>query len=135
MAFSSERSDAALSDINITPLVDVMLVLLVIFMVTMPLAARQIQLDMPQSTTLETPNDQIPPIHLTVDVDGHLRWDGSTISASELGNRFALEAARERPAILEIDANPEAAYELVMGVLASARNAGLQRIGFVGAEL
>lgn len=132
MAFSSERSGGTLSDINVTPLVDVMLVLLIIFMVTTPLAARQISLDLPQVGPTD-PATPPPPIRLRVAIDGQLSWNGVPVNAADLDNRLALEAARAEQATLEIDASPEAAYEPVADVLASARNAGLVKIGFVGA--
>ena len=132
MAFSSDRSGGTLSDINVTPLVDVMLVLLIIFMVTTPLVARQISLDLPQAGPTD-PATPPPPIRLRVATDGQLFWNGVPVNASDLDNRLALEAARAEQATLEIDASPEAAYEPVADVLASARNAGLVKIGFVGA--
>ena len=134
MAFSSAVSGGTLSDINVTPLVDVMLVLLIIFMVTAPLAARQIPIDLPQVGPDRIVMAPPSPIRLRVAADGQLFWNESALPTSMLANRLAVEAAREVQPTLEVDASPEAAYEAVADVLASARFAGIVRIGFANLQ-
>ncbi|MDX2299604.1 MAG: biopolymer transporter ExbD [Xanthomonadaceae bacterium] len=132
MAFSSNSSGGAMSDINVTPLVDVMLVLLIIFMVTMPAASYQIQIDLPQpSKNLDQPKDPPKPIRLRIDAGGQLFWDGSPLPTAALAPQLAMEAARDVQPTLELETSPEARYEALADVLATAKNAGMEKIGFV----
>ncbi len=132
MAFSSNSSGGAMSDINVTPLVDVMLVLLIIFMVTMPAASYQIQVDLPQpSKNLEQPKDPPKPIRLRIDANGQLFWDGSPLPAAALEPQLVMEAARDVQPTLELETSPEARYEALADVLSTAKNAGMEKIGFV----
>ena len=133
----SRQSSAAPADIaaiNITPLVDVMLVLLIIFMVAAPVLTRQIELALPQGV----PNAPAPPgrtIDLRIDASGAVFWNGASQPLSVLQDLMAVEAQRvprERaPPLLRIDASGEADYGVVAKVLAAANNAQLQRIAFV----
>lgn len=121
-----------MSDINVTPLVDVMLVLLIIFMVTMPAASYQIQIDLPQaSRNTEQPKDPPKPIRLRIDASGQLFWDGSPLPNSALAPQLAMEAARDVQPTLELETSPEVRYEILANVLATAKNEGMEKIGFV----
>ena len=122
--------DTPMGEINVTPLVDVMLVLLVIFIITAPLLARALKLDLPQA---EAPPAaaQMQTIQLTLDGAGSLRWNAQPIGAEELPARLAA-AAREVPKPeLHLGADKAVRYEHVAAVLAAAQKAGLARIGFV----
>jgi biopolymer transport protein ExbD len=122
--------DTPMGEINVTPLVDVMLVLLVIFIITAPLLARALKLDLPQA---EAPPAaaQAQTIQLTLDAAGSLRWNAQPIGAVELSARLAA-AAREVPQPeLHLGADRAVRYEHVAAVLAAAQKAGLERIGFV----
>lgn len=133
MAFSSQSS-GAMADINVTPLVDVMLVLLIIFMVTMPVASYQIQIDLPQpSKNLEPPKDPPKPIRLRIEQSGQLYWDGAPIPTAFLEQQLQIEAEREVQPTLELETSPEVRYEVLADVLATAKNAGMEKIGFVEA--
>jgi biopolymer transport protein ExbD len=130
MAFASESSRRSVAEINITPLVDVLLVLLVIFMVTAPVLTHRIPLDLPQRgpTTPATPDG----IDLRIDAAGGLSWNGAPTSLAALPAQLA-DAARDstHPPLLRVDANADADYADVAKVMALARNAGIERIGFV----
>lgn len=134
MAFSSNSSGGAMADINVTPLVDVMLVLLIIFMVTAPMASYQIQVDLPQpSKNLEQPKDPPKPIRLRIDGNGQLFWDGSPLPTAALEPQLQIEATRDPQPTLELETNGETRYEVLADVLATAKNAGMEKIGFVEA--
>ena len=134
MAFGGfERGHAPaqpMAEINVTPLVDVMLVLLVIFIITAPLLARALKLDLPQA---DAPPAAVQPstIQLAIDADGNLRWNAEPVGGDELALRLTA-AARESPQPeLHLGADKAVRYEHVAAVLAAAQKAGLTKIGFV----
>ena len=131
-AFASSPIDRDFADINITPLVDVLLVLLIIFMVAAPTLTRAVDFDLPQ------PRRDAPPIEprkiqLGIHADGTLTWNGYEQPYSALQSLMAVEAQRDpaHPPILVIDASGDADYGVVTRVLAQARAAELDRIAFV----
>ena len=132
-AFSqSPKNDRDFADINITPLVDVLLVLLIIFMVAAPTLTNAVPLKLPQRT------DGMPPtppqrIHLAINADGAVTWNGIEQPRSALQSLMAVEAQRDpaHPPVLEIDASGDADYGVVTRVLADANNAELTNIAFV----
>jgi len=132
MAVSTVSRQDVMASINITPLVDVLLVLLVIFMITAPAVTRTIGLDLPQPTPRPSP----PPvaIELRIDASGTVRWNGSEQPSSALQGLLEVERQRhaaDRQPLLKIDASDDADYEAVAKVLAAARNAGMDRIAFI----
>lgn len=129
-AFASAPRDRAFADINITPLVDVMLVLLIIFMVAAPTLSRAVQFDLPHATpNPPTVNDRI---QLGIQADGSITWNGAVQPYSALQALMAVEAQRDpaHPPTLVIKANGDADYGVVTRVLALARAAELDRIAF-----
>lgn len=133
MAFAQAQSQhGSLSEMNITPLIDVMLVLLVIFMIAAPVVSRPIPLFTP-SEIGEMDREPLPPIALQVNAAGDIAVNGNPIAASALRSVLSAEATRDaqqRPA-LEIDASGAADYQVVARVLGAAEDAGLQSIQFV----
>ncbi len=122
-ADASARSDNA--EINITPLVDVMLVLLIIFLVAAPVVVRQIEL--PLAATPPKPDVELAQLALRIDAAGSLQLDGSPMSLSALDRILQVEALREQAPVLQIEVAPEAAYAHMTEVLALARSHGLER--------
>jgi biopolymer transport protein ExbD len=140
MAFStgSGGNNAPMGDINVTPLVDVMLVLLIIFMVTAPMLSYEIQIDLPQPSRNQpdNPKEPPPPIRLRIDDTGTLYWDNTQQTMKTVEILMKIESGGgERPVdeqpTLEIETSPEARYEVLAEVLASAKNSGMVKIGFV----
>lgn len=135
MAFSSNSSGGPMSEMNVTPLVDVMLVLLIIFMVTAPIASYPIDIDLPQKTLDPPKNPQEPPepIKLRIDQAGQVYWNDSPTPVSSLRMMMSTEVERDptNQPTLEIDVNEDAQYEVLAKVLAAAKNADMKKIGFV----
>ena len=134
MAFSGIPTDRTFADINITPLVDVMLVLLVIFMIAAPTLSHRIELDLPQPAPSPLPPPE--PIRLRIDAAGQVFWNEAAQPLSALQSLMAVEVQRhsDKPPALQIDASADAEYGVVAKVLASARNAQMDRIAFVQNE-
>ena len=140
MAFStgSGGNNAPMGDINVTPLVDVMLVLLIIFMVTAPMLSYQIDIDLPQASNKvpDEPVDPPKPVPLRIDDTGTLFWDNTQQTMKTVEILMRIESGGgEKPVTeqptLEVETSPEAKYEVLAEVLASAKNAGMAKIGFV----
>ena len=135
MAFSSDSGDGPMADINIIPLCDVMLVLLIIFMVTAPQLSYPIDIDLPQRSTSQpvNPVDPPEPIRLRIDAGGQVFWNDSPAPMSALRNMMESEVQRDpnNQPTLEIDVNAEADYGVLAKVLAEAKNAQMMKIGFV----
>ena len=120
---------------NITPLVDVMLVLLIIFIVTAPIVTYPIEVDLPQRVINPPPQlkDPPPPIDLRIDASGQVNWNNSPVATSELQAKMESEVQKDptNQPELRIDANPDAQYDVMAKVLAAAKNSQMQKIGFV----
>ena len=116
--------------INTTPLIDLMLVLLVMLIVSIPIATHKMPLDLPRPAPVTgTP----PPVHrLDIDAAGRLSWDGRAIADAELGRRLARMAADPAAPVLHFAADAETRYERVDETLAVVLRAGITRMGFVG---
>lgn len=119
-----------MSDINVTPLVDVMLVLVVIFIITAPLLASSIRLDLPKTDAAQ-PGDPPKFVTVAVDKEGQAFFDDRPVSQAELGAALQ-EAARANPDTeVQLRADQGVPYGRVVEVMGEAQKAGLNRIGFV----
>lgn len=118
---------AAIAGINITPLVDVMLVLLVIFMVTMPVRSESISLTLP-GIVPPTTDPRPEPVQLQVQADGSALLDGVRIELSALTAELRAQHAQAPKATLSLDGSGEAEYRAFAFALAAARNAGYRDI-------
>ena len=133
MAFSSKSggSSSPMSEINVTPLVDVMLVLLIIFMITAPLLTHRIRIDLPQpNRNVQPPLNPPEPIKLQIRADGSIFWNSLPVTISELKAQLAVTAVKKPQPELQINASPNVEYQNVAAVLADAKRAGLEKIGF-----
>lgn len=132
MAFTVSSGKGAKSDMNVVPLIDVLLVLLIIFMVTAPMMSYHLEIDLPQPTkNLEPPKDPPPPIRLRIDQLGQLFWDGSPLPMMALAPQLQVESGRDPQPTLELETSPEVEYQILAEVLSVAKNAGMEKIGFV----
>ncbi|MCH2221929.1 MAG: biopolymer transporter ExbD [Dechloromonas sp.] len=117
-----------MAEINTTPLVDVMLVLLVIFIITAPLFQQAVPIDLPQVSA--TKLDEKPEvIQLAIDVDGRIFWNGEALDRDALDGRFA--AASSRQPELHLRADRKVPYEKVADVMAAAQRANIVKIAFL----
>ena len=132
-ASAFDREQPTLAQINITPLVDVMLVLLVIFMIAAPVLSHPITLDSPGLGPDQSQLKPPPPIELRIDAAGGLYWNGDPLPLAALRQALAAEIARDpgNAPTLRIDASGDADYGVVAKVLAAAKNAEANRIAFV----
>ena len=129
-SFDPQRHQGPMAEINVVPLVDVMLVLLVIFIITAPLLTNAVKIDLPKASS--NPNITKPDhIEFGIREDGGFYWNGEKIDQSSLPQRFAQEAKKQPQPELHIRADRLAHYELVAQVMSSAAKAGVVRIGFV----
>ena len=142
MAFSSKSGGGPMADMNVTPLVDVMLVLLIIFMVTVPPLSYPIQVDLPQPNRNPPPPGNPPePVRIRIDAGGSITWNGTPVNLQILSSQFDVEGARgdtptgaidaTRQPTIEIETDRDAEYETLAKVLSRAKNADLAKISFV----
>ncbi|REM31702.1 biopolymer transporter ExbD [Mycobacterium tuberculosis] len=131
MAFGTQdEPDEVMNEINMTPLVDVMLVLLIIFIITVPVMKHAVNIDLPRaSSEPEQPKPQN--ILFSVTADGSYYWNEQKIDDSELPGRLAAEAAKEPQPELHIRGDKAVRYERVAKAMSEAREAGVRKIGFV----
>lgn len=132
MTYSQGSTHGTMAEINIIPLADVMLVLLIIFMIASPALTRRIVVDMPGKDDSTDRAEPPPPIRLRIDAAGDAYWNDSPTPLSALQAMMSGEVQRDprNPPRLEIDANGDADYQAVTRVLAAAHNAELSRIAF-----
>ena len=137
MAISTKSGSGAMAEINVTPLVDVLLVLLIIFMITAPILAHKIEVDLPQPNKDITPPENPPsPINLKIDQSGAFYWNGTPVDELGLKAQLAVigqQALPNQPEI-QIAADDNVAYEYVARVLADAKSYNLVKIGFNEAQ-
>lgn len=133
MAFSARVSAVPLAQINVTPLVDVLLVLLVIVMITSPVLTHKLKLDLPQpgkAAQTKTPAT----VHLSIHADGSMYWNDTPVNPAMLDAQLAIAAHSPLPPSLLVDPADGASYQVVAGAIASAKRQGLERIDFIAAR-
>ena len=136
MAMSAGAEEGEpMMDINTTPLIDVMLVLLIMFIITIPIQTHAVKLDLPQ----DNPNNTPPPIDpvknkIVVTRAGEILWNGNPVSPIQLRQFLDITTTMTPVPELHLQPEPEARYELVDEVLAVTKRAKVQAMGFVGNE-
>src|SRR5690349_4033860 len=129
-SFDSRRGAVPMAEINMVPLIDVMLVLLVIFIVTAPLLTQAVKLELPKATS--QPNDLQPEkIEFAIDAAGTLYWNGESVTRAQAAERFTAEGRKQPQPEVHLKADQNAAYRHVAQALADASKAGLSKVGFV----
>ncbi|HEX5694276.1 MAG TPA: biopolymer transporter ExbD [Arenimonas sp.] len=132
MAFSSNSGGGGpMADINVTPLVDVMLVLLIIFMITAPLMSHKVKVDLPQATLEEKPEIEQPPITLAVTADGQVYWADEPVTQDLLEARLAVVAQELPQRQIDIRSDNITKYSVIHDVVTTVRRAGIRKVGFV----
>ena len=129
-SFNSPGAQAPMAEINTTPLVDVMLVLLIIFIITVPVMKHAVPVDLPRASN---EREVIKPetIRLSVTADGKYHWNETTISDEELEPRLQAEAQKDPQPDLHIRGDKDVRYERVAQAMSAAQRAGVRKIGFV----
>jgi biopolymer transport protein ExbD len=119
------------SEINTTPIIDVMLVLLIMFIITLPLMTHSVKIDLPVGPVTW----KEPRVHrLEIDAASRLSWDGIPIAEAELPARLAAFRAESRDNVLHYRADPQTRYEDFNRILADVKRGGVEKLGFVGNE-
>ena len=131
MAFGTQDdSDEVMNEINMTPFVDVMLVLLIIFIITVPVMKHAVNIDLPRATNVA--QDSKPEtIRLSVDAAGLYYWNDAPVADTDLTAQLKAAAAKQPQPELHIRGDKAVRYERVAQVMASAQQAGLRKIGFI----
>jgi biopolymer transport protein ExbD len=133
MAFGGlekKQTAAPMAEINMTPLIDVMLVLLVIFIITAPLFTHAIRLDLPKVAA--APARQTPQtISLSIDDTGKIYWNGTVLTLDQMRARFVEAGKQQDQPEIQLRAARSTRYEVIAQVMGAAQQAGLERIGFV----
>lgn len=129
-SFNPHRQQAMMSDINVTPMVDVMLVLLVIFIITAPMFTHAVKLDLPRAQA--APVQQQPDsVSIAIDAAGQVYWGDEQVDRGALETRLKQAAARSPQPELQLRADRNTRYEAVAQVMAAAQTQGLTKLGFV----
>ncbi len=133
MAMSVGNSGGGvMCDINTTPLIDVMLVLLVTLIVSLPIMTHAVKLDMPQSNNPPPPDQRPDVIDLEIDFDGTVVWNGTPVKdINQLESYFHTEADKPQQAEIHLRPDRRVKYETVAKVLAAAQRNRMKKIGFV----
>ncbi len=131
MAFGTQDdTDDVMNEINMTPLVDVMLVLLIIFIITVPVMKHAVNIDLPRATN--QPQDAKPEtIRLSVDAEGNYYWNENKLAEAALAAMLKAAAAKSPQPELHIRGDKAVRYERVAQAMAAAQQAGIKKIGFI----
>jgi len=131
----SNVSGEPMMDINMTPLIDVMLVLLIMFIITIPIQTHAVKLDLPVDQT-NTPPPPIDPVKnkVVITAGGEILWNGTPVQQEQLRQYLELSQQIQPIPELHLQPEPDARYELVDQVLAITKRAHVEKMGFVGNE-
>ena len=131
MSFGTHNdTDEVMNEINMTPLVDVMLVLLIVFIITIPVMKHSVNIELPRASN--QPQDAKPQtIRLTVDAEGKYFWNDVAVDEAKLDSLLQAEAQKKPQAPLHIRGDRAVRYERVAQAMAAAQRAGMTQIGFI----
>jgi len=132
MAFSSNSNGGGpMADINVTPLVDVMLVLLIIFMITAPLMTHKVVVKLPQATLSTKPVLKTPPVTLAIKSTGERFWNDEPVDAGKLDVKMAVLITKDPQPQVNIRADADTKYAIINDAVQTLRKAGVRKVGFV----
>jgi len=134
MAFNSGSGGGRpMAEINVTPLVDVMLVLLIIFMITAPLMTHKVKVDLPEANLTKRQDEtiKVTPITIAVEDTGALYWNDEPVTKGVIESRFSVEAQKTPQPQVNVRGDKTAKYKLVQEVVQIAQNQGMRKVGFV----
>ncbi|HEX6018563.1 MAG TPA: biopolymer transporter ExbD [Burkholderiaceae bacterium] len=133
MQVGAQDVDEVMIDINTTPLIDVMLVLLVMLIITIPIQTHAVKLNMPIAPSAQPPK---PPeiVRIDIDFDGTIGWNGTMVTKDELITRLSVVAMQADQPELHLRPNKLVSYKVVAMVMANAQRLGVTKIGLVGNE-
>src|SRR5580698_9359663 len=130
MALFLEGDDDVISEINMTPLIDVMLVLLIVFMVTLPVLQHAVKVALPRADS-QVVDARPPHIDISIDSKGEASWDQQPVDAAALAMKLAAAGTQQPEPMLQLYADRNVRYESVADVMSAAQHAGLNKINFV----
>jgi biopolymer transport protein ExbD len=128
--FAGDDDDGLMNEINMTPLVDVMLVLLIVFMVTIPVIRHAVKIDLPHASS-QKEDTKPAQVTVSIDADGNVLWDSAKVDDAALAAKIAAAAQANPQPELHLDADRKVPYEKVAQVMSAAQAGGLTKIGFV----
>ncbi|HEU4812659.1 MAG TPA: biopolymer transporter ExbD [Xanthomonadaceae bacterium] len=137
MAFSTNsESGGPMATINVVPLVDVMLVLLIIFMVTTPLMQHLVEVELPEATIIEQDDEAppVPPVTIAVTDDGRLFWNDEPVTAELLESRLSVEAQKVPQPGIQVRGDKTTKYSVVNSVVQIAQRQGMRKVGFISLQ-
>ena len=130
MAFTTGSGGGPMADINVTPLVDVMLVLLIIFMITAPLMSHKVKVTLPKAT-LSDPETPLQPITLTIKADASLYWNDEPVNEGTFEQNLAIAAQRVPQPQINVRADGVTKYAVIDSAVTTVKKAGIRKVGFV----
>jgi biopolymer transport protein ExbD len=130
-AFNHHRNPGPMAEINVTPMVDVMLVLLVIFILSAPMFTSAVQLELPKAQAQSAPAQAVATVTLSIDGKGKIFWNNDPVDQRALEARLIEAAKLEPQPELQLRADKDTRYEVVAQVMAAAQANGLTKLGFV----
>ena len=130
---SGGGEDAPMMEMNMTPLIDVMLVLLILFIITIPIQTHAVKMNMPIPSNVQ-PKEPRPPIRVDIDFDGTIGWNGVAVTRDEVQAKLREVAAEPDQQEVHLRPNKLVSYKNVVFVMASAQRLGVTKIGLVGNE-
>jgi biopolymer transport protein ExbD len=129
-SFDQQGGNQPMSEINVTPLVDVMLVLVIIFIITAPLLTHGIKIDLPKASSTANP-EKPETVTLSLDEKGKVYWNDQPVEDAQLSAKMAEAAAKQPQPELHLRADQNTRYQKLAEIMSAARNAGLTKLGFV----
>jgi biopolymer transport protein ExbD len=132
MAFSSNSGGGPMADINVTPLVDVMLVLLIIFMITAPLMSHKVKIELPKATLDPRPEAKPPPPQtMAIKANGEIYWNDERMTPATLEQKLAVTAQMDPQPQVNVRADETTKYGIINEAVQTMRRSGIRKVGFV----